>query len=365
MLRAIFTLDYEIHGSGMGSPTELMVDPTRRMLDQFDRHGAKLTILADVAEILKFKQHLERTGLDAFDYNDIVAQLRRAVASGHDVQLHLHSSYFNSSFNGRFWEMDYSEYDLANLPYDRVSEMIAQGKAFLQRIMEPVDPDYRCFAFRAANWSMQPAHNIARALVEHGFNVDTSVFKWGRYDDLVHFDYSDAHSALAPWPASLADVCQRDPSSPLFEFPIYCELQPLTTFLTPNRVYRVVAQRLNPLPKEAEVQPAAGGAGGGGLLALPGKLLRAGAAVLGRHPWKADFNQCSGQQLCDAMERAQAQVAGADQDLPFVLIGHSKTYTRLNERSLEPYLRFVRDDPRFGFGTFGDFDLERIRAAAL
>ena len=54
MLNVIFTIDYEIHGNGEGSPHELMVEPTRRLLDLFEKYGAKLTIMADVAEILKF-----------------------------------------------------------------------------------------------------------------------------------------------------------------------------------------------------------------------------------------------------------------------------------------------------------------------
>ena len=57
MLNVIFTLDYEIHGNGEGCPHELMVEPTRRLMDLFDEHGAKLTIMADVAEILKFKEY--------------------------------------------------------------------------------------------------------------------------------------------------------------------------------------------------------------------------------------------------------------------------------------------------------------------
>ena len=38
MLKSIFTLDYEIHGNGDGCPYALMVEPTERMLRQFDEH---------------------------------------------------------------------------------------------------------------------------------------------------------------------------------------------------------------------------------------------------------------------------------------------------------------------------------------
>ena len=302
MLRVIFTLDYEIHGSGMGSPSELMVEPTQRLLDQLDRFGGKLTVLADAAEMLKFRQHAEATGRDDFSYENIAAQLRRAQATGHDVQLHLHSSYFNATHDGTLWRMDYSEYDLAGLDQARVSEMIAQGKALLEQILRPVQPDYRCFAFRAANWSMEPSRNIVRALLDNGFTIDTSVFKWGRYDDLVHFDYSNAESEMMPWPASEDDVCRRDPEGRLFELPIYCEQQPIWTFLTPNRVYRVLAERLNPLPREADAVPTSDRAP-----APRGRLARLGSnlgMLARRHPWKADFNQCSGRQLIGCLEDA-------------------------------------------------------------
>lgn len=52
MLQVIFTLDYEIHGNGEGCSYELMVEPTNRMMALFERYGAKLTNMAEVAEMI-------------------------------------------------------------------------------------------------------------------------------------------------------------------------------------------------------------------------------------------------------------------------------------------------------------------------
>jgi len=71
MLKIIFTSDHEIHGNGAGSPYGLMVEPTYRMLEQFEPFGAKLTIMADVAEILKFREYYQTTGQDIFSSRDI------------------------------------------------------------------------------------------------------------------------------------------------------------------------------------------------------------------------------------------------------------------------------------------------------
>ena len=357
----LFTSDYEIHGSGMGSPKDLVVDPTTHMLDAFDRHGAKLTIMADMGEILRFREWADRTGEDRFHWNGIKSQLQRAVSTGHDAQLHVHSSYFNATWDetGQYWKQDYEEYDLANLTYERVRAMIHEGKSVLEETCRVARADYECFAFRAANWSMHPSPNIVRALVDEGFRIDTSVWKYGLYDDIVKFDYTRAHSDLVPWPIDATDVCRRDPEGRLFEFPIYTEQRPIWVFLTPNRVYRVIAQRLNPLPSPD------GPSGTGAPVSLASSLL----GQLGKvrklvrpQPWKVDFNQCTGRQLIKGLKRVEARYGHPDAPLPFVLIGHSKTWNDHNERSLRPFLEFVAAHPdRFSFGTFADFDAERYR----
>lgn len=362
-LRLISTIDYEIHGNGQGSPRRLMVEPTDRMLEQFDRHGARLTIMADVAEILRFRRHRDETGNDEFGYEAICAQLQRAVRGGHDVQLHLHPSYYRSRYAAGALEQAYEDYDLARLPAERVGSMVREGKGWLEGLLRPVRADYRCVAFRAANWSMNPSAAIARALVENGISIDTSVFKYGRREGLVSFDYSGAESATGPWPADLEDVSRRSDGSPLFEFPIYSEKRPIWHFLTAHRVYRAVQGRLHPLPASATGEPGASPA------AAPVRLLRAArriaALAVDRHAWKLDLNQCSGAQLIRAVERIHDQHGAAGHDLPIVLIGHSKLFTPYNERSLEPFLKFVAGNrERFAFGAFGDFDPTRYASEA-
>jgi len=367
MYRVIFTSDYEIHGSGMGSPRQLIVEPTDRALDQFDRFGAKLTIMADVCEILKFQEYEKTTGKDRFFFQAIKRQMERAITSEHDVQLHFHSSYANATWDegGGCWTQDYAEYHLASLGYERIKKLIGTGKRFLEETLRPVKPGYECFVFRAPHWSMHPSPNIVRALVENGIRIDTSVWKFGRYDALAHFDYTKAHSDLVPWPVSETDVCKRDPDGRLFEFPIYSEERPIWTFLTPNRVYRVIAQRLNPLPNPDAMNDATSGGGGAPKKAgLASKLNEAVSSLVRQHPWKMDFNQCTGKQLIDGLRRVEARYGHPQQPLPIVLIGHSKTFTRHNERSLRSFLEFVRSHPtRFSFGTFGDFEPEQFRAA--
>jgi hypothetical protein len=350
MLQVLFTLDYEIHGNGSGSPARLMIEPTARLLRQFDRHGAKLSVMADVAEILRFRRHARETGRDEFSCREIEDQLQTAVRTGHDVQFHVHPSYLNATRVRGRWRQDYSEYDVARLSFDRIDEILRSGKSYLEGLLQPVDPSYRCIAFRAANWSMHPSPNIVRALVRNGLRIDSSVFRGGRREGIVQFDYRNAHSALIPWHVDPEDVCRAKPDGDLIEVPIYSESRHLHHFASVNRVYRAVQQGLHPLPGEFRVH-----AGDGPGASASTRIRQALAALTARHAWKLDFNQCSGRQLIAGLERVSKRYDAPGRTLPVVLIGHSKTYTKLNERLLEPFLEHVAGRPdRFEFATFRD-----------
>src|SRR5262249_27447707 len=146
-----------------------------------------------------------------------------AIRTGHDVQLHLHASYFNATFERGRWRQDWSEYDFARLPLERLREVIRLGKDFLESLLRPVGSNYRCNVFRAANWCVTPSKNIVRALVESGIEIDTSVYKYGQRKGWLVYDYSRAPSALIPWRVSEEDICCRDDEGRLLEIPIYSE----------------------------------------------------------------------------------------------------------------------------------------------
>jgi len=366
-LELVFTLDYEIHGNGEGNPVELMVEPTDRLLDLLDAHHARLTIMADTCEILRFRDHRDATGRDDWAYGRIERQLVDAVARGHDVQLHVHPTYEKARDAGSRWELDYADYDLSRLGHPRISSLVKRGKEFLEGLLRPVRPGYRCHAFRAANWSMSPSADTVRALLENGFDIDTSVFKWGTRDELVRFDYSHADSEAVPWPLDADDVCRRDERSTLFEFPIYSENRPIWAFLSANRLYRVVQGRLHPLPGRDENAAEPDRASRRSAPArLAGKARASVDMLFRKHSWKLDFNQCSGRQMIAGLERARSRYALRGMHVPIVLIGHSKLFNRFNEGELRPFLRHVAARPDdYAFGTFDSFDLEHYRRGVV
>jgi hypothetical protein len=227
--------------------------------------------------------------------------------------------------------------------------MIRTCKQFLDTLLGPVDPTYRCIAFRAANWSVSPSKNVVRALVSNGIKADTSVFKYGRRDGIVTFDYSRAYSPTIPWRVKEDDICDRDDASPLWELPIYSEARWIGAFLTPNRIYRAVIGWRHKVRYKGGSDTLEDGTD-----ATTQTWKRSWMTIaLQKHSWKADFNQCTGKQLISALHRASSRYdPQKNKLLTFVLIGHSKLFTKLNERSLTPFLVHTAQHPdRFGFDT--------------
>lgn len=364
MLHVIFTVDYEIHGNGDGNPNGLMVEPTDRMLRLLEDYGAKLTIMADVAEILRFKEHAEKTGRDDYGYQAIAQQLLSAISRGHDVQLHIHSSYFNAVHEQNRWAQDWSEYDFARLPYERMDWMVRTCKQYLESLLKPIKQDYACMAFRAANWSVSPSTNVVRALVNNRIEIDTSVFKFGRRNGAVSFDYSNAHSPLLPWRTSATDICAKDRNGRLWELPIYTEKRWLGAFLARGRLHRVMCDVFHKGPfNVAHARADTGEPSAGRRRSRLASL----QALLRTHAWKADFNQCDGRQLVSALKRAERNFPSAAQaDVPFVLIGHSKLFTKANEGTLRPFLSHIAErSDRYAFGTLQGMGRYQDQWAAL
>jgi len=358
MIKVLFTLDYEIHGNGQGKPTELMVEPTYRLMKLLDKYGAKLTIMADVAEILKFKEYYEESGKDDFSYLKIIEQLQQAVKKGHDVQLHIHSSYFKAEYQNGEFKNHWDEYDLASLPYMRVNEMVRGTKNFLEDVLTKVDVKYSCNTFRAANWSMMPSKNIVLALKDNGIKIDTSVFKYGKRRGLVNFDYTECYSNVIPWPVDDSDIRKRKSLSELFEFPIYSVKMPIWSFFSLNRIYRAYLSKKYNFDEGTDYLNNNNSKG----FVKKSVISKLYSKLTGKSALKADFNQCTGKQLIKQLKAVESDCPQAKVDIPFITIGHSKLYNSLNENRLKSFLKFVADNPeKYCFSTFKDFDLESYR----
>jgi hypothetical protein len=302
--------------------------------------------LADVAEILCFKKYWEETGEDKFAYVEIENQLKDAIKRGHDVQLHIHSSYFKAEWDGKHWNQCVEEYNMAALSFNRISEMIQISKSYLENVLKPIQSTYICHAFRAANWSMVPTPNIYKALVDNGIDIDTSVYKGGCQGGNVCYDYRHAHSHLFSYKASSQDINLKDEDGALVEYPIYTEMRYFWNFISPLRVFRMVRAKFHRHKKSSitTIETKQANENDNRKLSLKSFYVK--------NPWKLDFNQASGSQMIGALKRIKKQTKNLNQSVDVILIGHSKTFVAYNEKTLEKFLKWTSNQKGIKFGVF-------------
>ena len=333
-----FTLDYEIHGNGDGDPMTLMVEPTYRLMNLLEKYHQRVTIMADVAEILCFKRYREETGRDDYHVAEIEEQMRDAIRRGHDVQLHIHSSYFNAKYKEGAFDQCIEEYNMAALPFERIDEMVGECITYLENLLRPIKPDYKVWLFRAANWSMMPTENLYKALIKHGITHDTSVYKGGVQGGNVCYDYREAYDNLFAYPASMTDINERDENGKLVEMPIYTEMRPFWDFVTPMRLFRMVRAKFHRHKKSSVKTSESASADKNDNRHVSLK------SFFRLSPLKMDFNQVDSRGLKRMMRNVIAKVESQkpeEDNVYVVLIGHSKTFVPYNEKTLEPFLKWV------------------------
>ncbi len=221
----VITVDYEIAdflGAHRIDIDEQMLRPTEALMCICQRHGAKLTLMFEVGAYLLFQQqapHLARA---------IEAQLRDAVARGHDVQLHVHPHLLP----GADAEYDARRSMLRLRRYRRIHESLANDphlfvrcKRLCEDLLRPVQPDYEMVAYRACKYQVQPHAAVYEALAKAGFlaasNVVPGLFLRS-YGGALGHDYRASWTDCEPYFPSQANLCW--PAIPceqsLLEFPV-------------------------------------------------------------------------------------------------------------------------------------------------
>lgn len=315
-LSVLFTLDYEVFGDGSGDPLREQVIPTRYLMDILELYDARLTLFFEYGQYLAY----QKFGLSDPWYlrrnEAITAQLRDAVSRGHDVQLHLHPTWRNAQLISGEIRLDTTSFDVSELPPTELTDLLSDGKRFLEGLLRAVDDDYRCVAFRAGAWSASRQAPYLAALAASGFLCDSSVVPGARYaSSYGRFDYTQAPTELGWWRVSDRLDCP-DPDGAIVELPIYARIERFAFLRYVNGQYR----RMSRLVKEF----------------YPHKLTDRGLGfwgrlekILARSYVMADFNALDAESLASLVRLATTD--RREPWSPLVFIGHSKSCYHLDE----------------------------------
>ncbi len=211
MLKLLLTVDYEIFGNGSGCVRKCLIDPTEKLLNICESVGARLTLFVDYCEYKAFRDAEDADILpDGFlPATWIETQLKKAVAKGHDVQLHLHPQWIDYEFiSPEIWRVNLAYWRLPDVPggYGHEQDpqslvgLFAAGKESFENLFKPVNPYYACRAFRAGARCIQPEAEVLRAMKATGIRFDTTVVPGIKKNNgLSVFDFTGTEVLMPCW----------------------------------------------------------------------------------------------------------------------------------------------------------------------
>jgi len=313
MVDLIFTIDYEIYGNGEGSLHELVFEPAKTLKSIFDRANRKFVVFAEAAELAQIDRARSDSGIDK-----VKGQVRELHEDGFEIGLHLHPQWCNAEFRDGKWHLDYTEYNLCTLSKDRINKIVEESLVFLGEIIGM--PDFRPTSFRAGNWLLQPTSRVGQVLSEHGFNVDSSVFKGGRQHNHA-LDYRGALKNGDYWTFS-DDAATIDPNGTLLEIPIYSEYVPFWRMATKKRIS--LQAKASSARRSSD------------------RLGRLRDFARFRQPLKLDFCRMTADELIGMTERVLRDDRDSPESYrPIVLIGHTKDL--VDFPTIEEFLSYLDD----------------------
>lgn len=200
------TDDWELRGNGSGDIEQIQFRAMRTLLDLYDSHGIKSTFNAEVMQQLTFRKlqdshpHLEPLA-NAWDEH-----VRLAFTRGHDIQLHIHPQWSKISFANNRWTLS-GDWSLLNYEPEQSYSMLSAGKAYLEKVLEPLDPNYRCLSFRSGSSAVAPSAFLLRQLAELGLVFDMSLIQGLRVNTRnLQLDYTRCDEGFLPFYPQLDDA---------------------------------------------------------------------------------------------------------------------------------------------------------------
>lgn len=225
MIHLLPSADYEVYlGANHAHEEEVLIEPTNRLLDMYESLGLRITLFCDVACIWRYRE---------WGKEDIAVRMERqmidALSRGHDVQAHLHPHWLRTDLIDGNYVFSPEDYLLGTLDTDEtrcqtiVEHLLQRVVTYLNALLQPIDSEYQCIAFRAGGYGLQPREKmVLAALLKAGFAIDSSIIPGFVYrSGTHHVDFTATPHQANYWLNAEYGLSQPAPDGEgLFEIPI-------------------------------------------------------------------------------------------------------------------------------------------------
>ena len=217
-LKILLSFDHELSLGGAESYARNLFEPTDHLIQLASEIEAPITLFSDVCCAIRFREW-DRDGF----FHRYERQLDHAIRHGHDVQLHIHPHWFDSTYRDGRFEPAHS-YSLGSF-HDRewplsIGGIVCQSMELLTELCQ-ASTQYQCVAYRAGGFSLEPnTAAILTTLHDRGIRIESTIAAGFRYDsELWSVDFSDMPSESNWWIAPDGPLNQMADHG-LYEIPI-------------------------------------------------------------------------------------------------------------------------------------------------
>ena len=136
--------------------------------------------------------------------------------------MHLYPQWKDAKYEHGQWLVNLKEWRLGE--YSRSGEwsltnLLKKGKKTIEKMILPIDSDYRCIALRAGGYNIQPSQNIVKAMTEAGLKIDTSIYPGGKESGMLSkYDYTTIPFDYGFWHTD--NILERRGEYNIVELPI-------------------------------------------------------------------------------------------------------------------------------------------------
>jgi hypothetical protein len=200
------TDDWELRGDGSGDMDEIQLNPMRRLASLYEKNGARGSFFVEVMQQRTFRRFQAEYPELKILADRWEAQVRDVYQRGHDIQLHIHPQWTDAEYQGGSWKLK-GKWSILDHSPEEANRLILEGKEFLEDLLRPVDPDYRCLAFRAGAWCVAPSPHILSQLADAGIILDASIVEGIHiHTKNLQLDYQNCEESFLPFYPNMQDA---------------------------------------------------------------------------------------------------------------------------------------------------------------
>lgn len=202
----VLTDDWELRGNGSGDINKIQFESIKKLTSIYNEYGIKGSFNVEVMQQLTFRKlqsKYKELKVLADEWESCVKDIYQ---QGHDIQLHIHPQWSEAYYNSGIWELN-GDWSILNYNQNDVQKMLTDGIMYLESILRPINPNYKCISFRSGAWCIAPSLYMLKSLVNAGIKMDISIAAGLKYHTRnIKLDYTTCEEGFLPYYPYIEDA---------------------------------------------------------------------------------------------------------------------------------------------------------------